>query len=183
MKYNQTLTLTPLNTPPDICAHLLVLLHERTCFKVNLVSWQIKSNICSVIIHPAELRKTLFYSSDGDETLSVIVGGTATVSGSQGCADISIQIQRSVLVSVNQPGTSVLLSLPTILKRTAHKVIRARDWTWAQARENRVFFNCTATTGSITQCVFKKKKKKGKKWKKKMDFAELYDPSERNIDL
>lgn len=47
------------------------------------------------------------------------------MSGSQGCADISIQIQRFALVTVNQPGTSVLLLLPTILKRTAHKVVCA----------------------------------------------------------
>lgn len=58
--------------------------------------------------------------------LQWMFGGTATVGGSQGCADTSVRIQRFVLVSVNQPGTSVLLSLPTILKLGAHKVIGAR---------------------------------------------------------
>lgn len=55
----------------------------------------------------------------------------------QGCADISIQVQRFELVSVNQPGTSVLLLLPTSFKPIAHSYLSLRLKTYPGSREPR----------------------------------------------
>lgn len=101
------------------------------------------------------------------------------MSGSQGCADISIETQRFVPVSANQPGTSVLLSLPTILKRIAHKVIHVRDYTSPGSREPSLLQIHRTNCKHHSVCI----QKKLKKMKEKKDFAALYDPSEQNIDL
>lgn len=87
------------------------------------------------------------------------------MSRSQGCADTSTPIQRFVLASANQPGTSVLLSPPTFffffLKHTAHKV---------SARRLRMHRN-----------NWKRHSVRSKKRiiERKKHFAELYDPSEQ----
>lgn len=72
---------------------------------------------------------------------------------------ISAQIQGFDLASVNQPGTSALLSPPTFF-------FFFFFWTPAQhTRLVRLFLKSTATTGRVTLCIQKKKKGKlnGKK--------------------
>lgn len=99
------------------------------------------------------------------------MGATATVSRSQGCADISIQIRRFVLVSVNQSGTSVLPSQPIILNH----VQRTRLSVHEEKHESRLeraelFFRCAANI-SLTQCVFKEN---GKKWLKSEEIWQIF---------